>query len=173
MLEKQTSASPRYFHPTLFNSPLLPWELRFLHWTEKRPETGCPFLLLERPRRLAPWVMSEAETSSDLLWMSDIFLCKYFRQSRNSKPLLGLPNVSHDKSLFSDVQICVRKPNKGKMFRLCLNPKAISLERKKNPASYIIVLRWWKILFSLYIFKHRFYVTDSTMIIILNVRHRP
>lgn len=60
------------------------------------------------------------------------FLCKYFRQSRNSKPLLRLPNVSHDKSLFSDVQICVRKPNKGKMFRLCLNPKACIVREKKS-----------------------------------------
>lgn len=53
-LEKQTSATPRYFHCTLFNSPLIPQGLRFLHWAKNDPEMGSPFLLLKRPRRLSP-----------------------------------------------------------------------------------------------------------------------
>lgn len=34
-LEKQTAATPRCFHPTLFNPPHLPQEPSFLHWTKK------------------------------------------------------------------------------------------------------------------------------------------
>lgn len=122
---------------TLFNAPILPEEWRFLHWTKNRPEI-ISFLLSETPWRLAPQIMSEAWNTVDLLWMSDIFLCKYFRQSRNSKPLLRLPNISHDKSLFSDAEICVWKSNKGKMFKLCLNPKSNIIKKKTNQPNNLL-----------------------------------